>query len=90
VQAIIIGTIVFVVTVSLALFVARSRSAPLSDGRWQRIALGVVPGLIGIAVVAIAFTDLVPDQIEGSVWLAVTVGVGAAVIIGRMYLVARD
>jgi hypothetical protein len=90
VQVIIIGIIVFAVTAGVALFAVRSRHAPVSDGPWSRIALGVVPGLIGIGVVGIAFSDLVPDQIEGSVWLAVAVAVGAAVIIGRMYLVARD
>ena len=89
-QPIIIGTIVFVVTAAVALFMAKSRLAPVSDGPWPRIALGVVPGLVGIALVGIAFSDLIPDQIEGSIWLAVAVAIGAAVIVGRMYVVARD
>jgi hypothetical protein len=51
--------------------------------------LGIVPGIIGAVIVLVPRTDLVPDDAEPVVWLAVWLAVGFAVIIAATIGVVR-
>lgn len=88
-QALILLVIVMAVTAAAALIAARYRRASLADRRWPRMLLGIVPGLIGSLLVAVMFSDLVPDGMEGGIWLVVAVAIGAAVVLGTAWRTVR-
>jgi drug/metabolite transporter (DMT)-like permease len=54
-----------------------------------RLLLGVVPGLFGVALVMVDRADLVPDDLEGSIWIIVVVTFTAFAVIGTTYRLAR-
>ena len=71
-----------------ALLAVRQRNRN-ADTHWPRIVLGVVPGLLGVLLVLVPLSDLVPDQVEGSIWLIVAVVISVVIVIGTIYRVAR-
>jgi hypothetical protein len=54
-----------------------------------QLALGVIPGLIGVVVVLIAVLDLVPDDLEGGLWFVLFVVVSTGAIVGTGYRWSR-
>lgn len=88
-QALILLVIVAVVTTAAALIAARFRHASLADRRWPRLLLGIVPGLVGSLLVAVMFSDLVPDGLEGGIWLLVAIAVGTALVLGTAWRTVR-
>lgn len=54
-----------------------------------RIALGIVPGVVAVTLVLINRHDIVPDDLEGPIWIILVVAVSAAAIIGTSYRLVR-
>lgn len=74
----------------VAYFAVRQRHVTDDDSRWPRILLGIVPGVIGVALVIVPQADIVPDDAEGAIWMALAIALSAVAIIGTVYRLARD
>lgn len=72
-----------------ALFAVRQRHVRDSDTHLPRMLLGIVPGLIGVLLVMVPLSDLVPDGAEGSIWLVVAVAISVVVAVGTVYRLVR-
>lgn len=73
----------------VALLAVRHRNGANDISRWPRILMGIVPGLIGVALVVIPQADMIPDEAEGAAWMAVAIVVSAFAILGTFYRLAR-
>lgn len=74
----------------VAYFAVRQRHVTDDSSRWPRILLGIVPGIIGVALVIVPQADVVPDEAEGAIWIALAIALSAVAIIGTVYRLARD
>lgn len=74
----------------VAYFAVRQRHVTDDDSRWPRILLGIVPGVIGVSLVIVPQADIVPDDAEGAIWIALAIALSAVAIIGTVYRLARD
>lgn len=77
--------------IALVAYVAvRQRHVTDDDSRWPRILLGIVPGVIGVSLVIVPQADIVPDDAEAAIWIALAIALSAIAIIGTVYRLARD
>jgi hypothetical protein len=74
---------------AVAYLVARSLRRGNGDHVVGRLLLGLIPAAIGLAAVLISRFDLVPDEVEGSIWTIGVVVVSAALVLGTSYRLAR-
>jgi hypothetical protein len=77
------------VILSAAYIVTQARSRGTTDHIGVRLMLGVIPAVVAVTVVLINRFDMVPDDAEQPLWLAVVVLVSAALIVGTGYRLAR-
>jgi hypothetical protein len=77
------------VIASAAYIVAQARSRGTTDHIGVRLMLGVIPAMVAVTVVLINRFDVVPDESEQAIWLAVVVLVSGALIVGTGYRLAR-
>lgn len=75
--------------VSAAYIVAQSRSRGATDHLAVRLLLGLIPAVVAVTIVLINRFDMVPDDLEQSLWLASVVVVSALLLIGTGYRLAR-
>ena len=75
--------------ISAAYIVAQARRHGSTDHVVVRIALGLIPAVIAVAVVVINRFDMVPDDAEQNLWLVSVVVVSALLIVGTGYRLAR-
>lgn len=54
-----------------------------------RLLLGIVPGVIGVLFVVVGRLDIVPDDLEGPLWIIGAAMITAIAILGTSYRVAR-
>ncbi len=78
IAALAVGSLTFVVVLFL-------RLAPGQQRRRTRILVGLIPGLVGAAVVGALTTDLVPDRFETVAlpWVVVAVSIGMVALTVR-------
>lgn len=86
IELVLVGTGVIVV---LAYLVTQHLRTARIDNAPTRIALGIVPGVIGVALALTSRLDLVPDEIEGPLWVVLVVAVSAVAIVGTSYRLVR-
>ncbi len=60
-----------------------------TDHPAPRFLLGIVPGAIGLVIVLIFSLDVIPDEIEGTLWIGVAVMISVLTILGTLYRFAR-
>lgn len=77
------------VILSAAYIVAQARSHGTTDHIGVRLMLGVIPAVMAVSVVLINRYDVVPDDMEQSLWLATVVLVSVGLLIGTGYRLAR-
>ena len=77
------------VLLGLALVAAHHHHLTISDRRWPRLLLGLVPGVIGAILILVPNVDLVPDEIETDLWIAAVVVVSTVAVFGTVYRLAR-
>lgn len=77
------------VILSAAYIVAQSRSRGTTDHVGVRLMLGVIPAVMAVSVVLINRYDVVPDDMEQSLWLATVVVVSIGLLVGTGYRLAR-
>ncbi len=59
------------------------------DGPVPRLLLGIVPGVIGVLFVIVGRLDILPDDLEGPLWIIGVVMITAIAILGTTYRFAR-
>ena len=77
------------VIISAAYIVAQARSRGTTDHIGVRLMLGVIPAVTAVSVVLINRYDVVPDDMEQSLWLATVVVVSIGLLVGTGYRLAR-
>lgn len=60
-----------------------------ADHPASRFLLGVVPGAIGVVIVLIFSLDVIPDEVEGTLWIGLAVMISVLAILGTLYRFAR-
>jgi hypothetical protein len=60
-----------------------------TDHPLGRVLLGLVPAIIAVVLIVIDRLDVVPDDIEGPVWIVAIVLVSGLLILGTTYRLAR-
>jgi hypothetical protein len=60
-----------------------------TDHPLGRVLLGLVPAVIAVVLIVIDRLDVVPDDIEGPVWIVGIVLVSGLLILGTTYRLAR-
>lgn len=70
-------------------FVATQRARRPADHPLGRVLLGVIPAVIAVVLILIERLDLVPDDIEGPMWIVAVVLVTGLLIAGTTYRLAR-
>ncbi|MDH4143151.1 MAG: hypothetical protein OEV61_11110 [Chloroflexota bacterium] len=73
----------------LAILAARQRHLADPMARWPRILLGVIPGIVGVVLVVVPQMDVVPDEWEGAIWIAVAIALSVAAVVGTIWRLAR-
>jgi len=81
--ALIVIAMLSAVTVVLWLVDRRRNETPV------RLAIGLVPGLVGALAVLAMRTDLVPDELDETVIRIVVIGVTAIALIGTWFRLSR-
>ena len=72
-----------------AMFAVRQRHVRESDTHWPRMLLGIVPGAIGVLLVLVPLSDLIPDQDEGPIWLILAIVASTVIVVGTIYRLVR-
>ena len=54
-----------------------------------RFALGLIPGIVGVAIVLVSGFDLIPDDAENNLALISVIVVSALLVLGTGYRLAR-
>jgi hypothetical protein len=86
VQSIELVLLVAGAVVGVALLAAWLRRRAPHDARlWMTVLLGVVAGIVGIALVVVPDIDTVPDDTESVLLVVVVVGVSLALAAGTVY-----
>jgi hypothetical protein len=65
-------------------YLDRGAAHPLS-----RMFLGVIPAIIGVALVLIERMDLIPDSLERPLWVVAVVLISSAIVLGTSWRLAR-
>ena len=73
----------------LAIFAARHRHFANPVTRWPRILLGIIPGIVGVVLVIVPQADVIPDEWEGAIWIAVAVVLSVTAVVGTIWRLAR-
>jgi hypothetical protein len=60
-----------------------------SDHPAYRLLLGIIPAAVGVMIVIIARYDVVPDELEGPLWLGLGLTIGVLAVLGTAYRFAR-
>jgi hypothetical protein len=61
---------------------------PRSSLLW-RLAIGIVPAVIGVTLVLIERLDVIPDDLERPIWVLLVIVVSGALVLGTSYRLAR-
>ena len=88
-QALELALIAGGVLVASAFVAVQYRRLTVSDRRWPKLLLGVVPGLVGAVLILAPRVDLIPDENESAAWIAALVLITAAAAAGTAYRLAR-
>jgi hypothetical protein len=70
-------------------FVATQLARRPMDHPFGRVLLGLIPAVIAIALIVIDRLDVVPDDVEGQVWIVAIALVTGLLILGTTYRLAR-
>ncbi len=73
----------------LATFAVRQRHLADPVARWPRILLGIIPGVVGVVLVVVPQMDVVPDEWEGAIWIAVAIALSVTAVVGTIWRLAR-
>jgi hypothetical protein len=77
------------ILVAVAQIVSQFLDRGAADHPMSRLLLGLVPAVIGVMLVAIAQTDVVPDDLERPLWVIAVVLISATLVLGTSYRLAR-
>lgn len=77
------------VLVGVAYVATQFARSGASDHPVGRLLLGVIPALIAVGLIVIDRLDVVPDDIEQSIWIAAVVLISLGLILATSYRLAR-
>lgn len=77
------------ILVAVAYVATQTRRRGATDHVIARLLLGLVPAAIAVALIVINRLDVIPDDIEQSVFVVAIVLVSLALILGTSYRLAR-
>ena len=78
-----------IVLLACAAFVVAQLLSPDLENLGVRVALGLIPGIIGVGIVLISGFDIVPDDDESALGLISVIVVSALLALGTGYRLAR-
>jgi len=86
------GLELFLITTGLLVAVAHVATQlldrPQTSMVW-RLAIGIVPAAIGVALVLVDRLDLIPDDLERPIWVVLVILISGALVLGTSYRLAR-
>ena len=75
--------------VAVAFLVSQFARRGSVDHPLGRLLLGLVPAVVAVLLILINRMDLVPDDLEGPLWIVTIVLITGALVIGTSYRLAR-
>jgi hypothetical protein len=86
------GLELFLITTGILVAVAHVATQvldrPQTSMAW-RLAIGIVPAAIGVALVLVDRLDLIPDDLERPIWVVLVILISGALVLGTSYRLAR-
>lgn len=72
-----------------AFLVVQMLSPERRESTGVRFALGLIPGIVGVAIVLVSGFDIIPDDAENNLALISVIVVSALLVLGTGYRLAR-